>query len=49
MEEHEDFTKIPLTDENGYPDRSGCRAVFITLAIIALFWVVVGAIYLFTK
>ena len=46
--QEEDYTKIPLTDEDGHPDRSGCAAIAATLGIIALFWVVIGGIYLFT-
>lgn len=48
MEKHEDYTKIPLTDKDGHPDRSGCAAIAATLGFIAMFWIVVGAIALFT-
>lgn len=48
MEEHEDYTKIPLTDNDGHPDRSGCAAIAAALGFIALFWIIVGAILLFT-
>ena len=46
--QEEDYTKIPITDKDGYPDRSGCAAIAAALGIIALFCVVVGAVYLFT-
>ena len=46
--QEEDYTKIPITDKDGYPDRSGCATIAAALGIIALFWVVVGAVYLFT-
>lgn len=48
MEEHEDYTKIRLMDEGETPDRRGCAAIAAALAIIVLFLVVVGSIYLFT-
>ena len=35
-------------DNQEYFDRSGCGSIAVTLLIIFLFWVVVGAIYLFT-
>lgn len=34
--------------QEDYPDRSGCGPIAVALLIIFLFWVVVGAIYLFT-
>ena len=46
--QEEDYTKIPLTDKDGYPDRSGCAAIAAVLGFIALFWIIVGGIYLFT-
>lgn len=46
--QEEDYTKIPMTDKDGYPDRSGCAVIAAALGFIALFWVVVGAVYLFT-
>lgn len=48
MEEYEDYTKIPLTDENGCPDRSGCGPIAATLLIIALFWAAVICVKMFT-
>ena len=46
--QEEDYTKIPITDKDGHPDRSGCAAIAAALGIIALFCVAVGAVYLFT-
>ena len=46
--QEEDYTKIPITDKDGYPDRSGCAAIAAVLGFIALFWIIVGGIYLFT-
>lgn len=41
-----DYTNI-IQEHEDYPDRSGCGPILITLAIIAVFWVVVVGIYLF--
>lgn len=46
--QEEDYTKIPMTDKDGYPDRSGCAAIAAVLGFIALFLIIVGGIYLFT-
>ena len=46
--QEEDYTRIPITDKDGYPDRSGCAAIAAVLGFIALFWIIVGGIYLFT-
>ena len=35
-------------DNQEYFDRSGCVPIAVSLLIIFLFWVIVGAIYLFT-
>lgn len=35
-------------DIDEYFDRSGCGKIAAAIVIIILFWVVVGAIYLFT-
>lgn len=45
----DDYTKIPITNGNGEPDREGCAAIVASLAIIALFWIVVGGIWLFAR
>ena len=46
--QEEDYTRIPLTDKDGYPDRSGCAAIAATLLIIALFWAAVICVKMFT-
>lgn len=42
-----DYQNI-IQEHEDYPDRSGCGPIAVALLIIFLFWVVVGAIYLFT-
>ena len=42
-----DYQNIIQEHEN-YPERSGCGPIVLALAIIAVFWTVVGGIYLFT-
>ena len=47
MREECDNERIDLASEE-YFDRSGCGPMAAALAIIALFWLVVGGLYLFT-
>lgn len=41
-----DYQNI-IQEHEDYPDRSGCGPILITLAIIVVFWAVVGGICLF--
>ena len=43
-----DNERIDISPEEDYIDRSGCAPIVAALGIIALFWLVVGGIYLFT-
>lgn len=46
-EDCHDNEKI-FTEAEDYHARSGCAAIAATLGFIALFWIIVGAIALFT-
>lgn len=47
MKDYNDNEKINF-DTDDYFERSGCGSIVVTLLIIALFWLVLGGIYLFT-
>ncbi len=42
-----DNERISYENEDSF-DRSGCAAIAAVLGFIALFWIIVGGIYLFT-
>ena len=44
----QDYIKKTTLKNEAYADRSGCAVIAAAMGIIALFWVVVGAVYLFT-
>lgn len=47
MREYYDNERFDIEPDEYY-DRSGCGPIVAVLAVIALFWVVVGGICLFT-
>lgn len=47
MREDYDNERIDIANEDYY-DREGCGTIAAAMGIIALFWLVIGAIYLFT-
>lgn len=47
MSEENDNERIDF-DNKDYFDRSGCASIAAAMGIIALFWIVLGGIYLFT-
>ena len=44
----DDNNEIIDLENEDYYDRSGCGTIVAALAIIAMFWLVVGSLYLFT-